>query len=223
MMRECWYCWKAQASWAWIVLLAVYGLLLALLLGGTFRPHNAPHTVREVALILEVYLPLVLAVLLAGAPTLERDAGAAELHLTYRQRPALRLLQFVAIPVILWSAAVLTTALIASHYYVALSVQQVASMTWAPALALGGAALAGSAAARHQGGGMIAALLWWGIDFQAPGRVNRWVYLINVYQPMPDMDPADMRMRLAALGLAGLGIALWLAGRRERWVRGQSG
>lgn len=78
-------------------------------------------------------------------PALERDAGVAELHLSYREPAALRLLQYLAIPLALWLLAVLSVGMVARVWYLPLTPSAVVEMALWPALGLTGAALAGSA------------------------------------------------------------------------------
>lgn len=214
------YTWKAQFGWGWLALLAVLAIMVALLLGDSFRSRGAPRQVRDLAFMLEVYLPLALAVLLARVPVLDREAGAAELHLSWRRPAGLHLLTLLAVPLALWALAAGGVSLIAHIWYLALPWEPVLEMALYPAVGLAGAALTGSALARHQVGGMLAATLWWGIDLQVPGRINTLAYLFNTYHPVPGLEPDLMRLNLVLACLGGLVMALWLAGRRERWVSG---
>lgn len=218
MKKQLSYTWKAQASWGWLALLALLAGMIALLQGDAFRLAHSPRQLREVALILEVYLPLALAILLARLPALDRDAGAAELHLTWRRPAALHLLSLMVIPVALWALAAALTVWVAHATYLPLTARQALAMALYPAAGLAGAALAGSALARHQVGGVLAAALWWAIDLQVPGQVNTVAYLFSTYRPVAGLAPAVMQGRLLLIGLAGLALALWQAGRRERWV-----
>lgn len=230
--------WKAQASWLWLVLLAILAGMTLLLLGDAFRPFAKGRSARDLTVILELYLPLALAALAAAVPALERDAGVAELHLSYREPAALRLLQYLAIPLALWLLAVLSVGMAALVWYppdplpaaapaaapaatwsLPITAPAVVEMALWPALGLTGAALAGSALARHQLGGVLASALWWGTDLQMPGELNRWFYLFNVYHPVADLNPAVMHRNILLLALGGLVLALLLAERRERWVR----
>lgn len=220
-MRQLWYLWKAQASWGWLVLLAVLGFLLMLLLNDAFQGrYPAPRLIRDTYLITQVYLSLISAVLLAHVPSLERESGAAELLLTYRQPAWIRLVCMLITPAALWAAGVGISGLVAHLWYVPVEAAALLKVAAPPAAALGAAALAGSALARHQVGGMAAAGLWWGMDVLAPGKVNRWFYLFSEYKPVPGLEPEVMRLGAWLLAGGCLLMALWLAGRRERWVSG---
>lgn len=221
-MKHFVYAWKAQASWGWLPLLVVLAAMVALLQGDAFRSYDSPRQLREVALILEVYLPLALVILLARAPVLDREAGAAELHLTWKRPAGLHLLALASVPAALWALAAAGTAWIAHASYLPLTADQAFTMAFYPAAGLAGAALAGSAFTRRQVGGVLAAGLWWAIDLQGPGDVNSFAYLFSTFHPVVGLDSGTMHTRLLLVGLAGLTLALWQAGRREGWVSGST-
>lgn len=216
-MKRLIYCWKAQADWSWLLAGGVLAIMLALLLADQFRSFGGPRQLHDTYAILEVYLPLALAMLVAGVPVAEHGAGTAEVHLTYRQPAWLRTAQLLLIPAGLWAAALALTGLGIHLAYTPLAAADLLAVAVPPALGLAGAALAGSSLARHQVGGMLAACIWWGVDLISAGGINRWAYLFSHF--MPGGDPAaGAPLRLLLAGALGLALALWLAERRERWV-----
>lgn len=221
-MSGLWYRWKSQADWPWLALLVLLVIMWLLLLVDAFTRGPA-RQFADTAVMLEIYLPLAAALLLAGAPGLDREAGAAELHLSYRRPGALQLLQRLIVPILTWAAAVAATLLFTHQFYVPVNLAEALPMALFPALGLGSAALAGTSLARHQIGGVLASAIWWCMDLQIPGRLNTWFYLFNRFAPLPQLDPATMRRNTVILALAGLALALWLAERRERWVSGDAG
>ena len=220
-MRRLWYMAKAQASWGWLVPLAVLGFLLMLLFNDVFRGrYPAPRLIRDTYVIIQVYLSLLAVVLLAPVPSLECENGTSELFLTYRHPAWLRLLSMLITPAAIWAAGVAVSALLIHFWYVPVDAGELLKVTLPPGLALGAAALAGSAVARHQVGGMAAAGLWWGMDLMAAGKMNRWFYLFSPYKPVPGLDPEGLRLNALLLAGACLLLTLWLTEQRERWIRG---
>ncbi|HLO03981.1 MAG TPA: hypothetical protein VK191_12805 [Symbiobacteriaceae bacterium] len=209
---------KAQASWTWAVLFTIHGILLIALFRNGFHPYSSLRRWQEATFILEVYLPLVLALFLAPLPALDRSEGAAELHLSYRRPAFLQLLGHVALPLLLWALVAGATGWSIDQYYAELPLADLLTVLLYPAGALGGAALAGGAIARHPIGGVVVVGLWWGLDLLYPAKLNRLCYLFLQYQPT-DLDGALMQQRMLWVGLGALLLTLLLAGRRERWVR----
>jgi len=206
---------KAQTLGSWLAVAITLGLLLWLVLAGQFQVPPYGRRVQDAYVLLQGFLPLSLAVVLAGVPVAERDAGAAELYLTYPHPAWRRLLEQTGLVTLLWAllAAVATTVI---HLRYA-PVMNLVGVTVVPSLALGGIALAGSALARNQVGGVLAAGAWWSVDLLATG-LNRVAYLFNQWNPVPGLDASIMARRLVLVGLAGVLLALWLAGRRTRWI-----
>lgn len=88
-----------------------------------------------------------------------------------------------------------------------------------PALALGGAALAGTALARSQIGGITAAFLWWALDALGQGLVGKQFFLFRVSISTGLYTPEVQGRNIALLGAACAALALWLAHRRSWWIR----
>jgi hypothetical protein len=217
-MRMLWYRLRAQMNWTWGALLVIHAFLLFLLFKDQFR-FGAPRDWGQATFILEVYLPLALAMLLAPLPALDRASGLAELHLSYRRPAPLQLLGHLAPPLLLWGLTLGLTGLAIDQFYAPVPLAAFLRLALYPAGALGGSALLGTAIARHPVGGAMGAGLWWGLDLLAPGQINRLCYLFNQYQPQADLDATVMQARMGLIGVGALLLALWLAGRRERWVR----
>lgn len=217
-MTLLWSRWKAQASWTWAVLFTIHGILLFALFRDGFHPYSSPRRWQEATFILEVYLPLVLALLLAPVPAFDRTEGVAELHLSYRRPAPLQLLAQLVLPLLLWALVAGVTGWSIDQFYADLPLADLLQTLLYPAGALGGAALAGGAIARHPIGGVVAAGLWWGLDLLYPAKLNRLCYLFPHYQPT-DLDAVLMRERMLWMGLGALALTLFLAERRERWVR----
>lgn len=211
-------CWKAQADWSWLLAGGVLATMLALLLADQFRSFGGPRQLHDTYAILEVYLPLALAMLVAGVPVAEHGAGAAEVHLTFRQPAWLRTAQMLLIPAGLWAAALALTGALIHLAYIALPARHLVEVAVPGALGLAGAALAGSSRARHQVGGMLAACVWWGVDLISGGSLNRWAYLFSHFMSGAGPAGGAAPVRLLLAGALGLALALWLAERRERWV-----
>jgi hypothetical protein len=218
-MRMLWYRLKIQATWTWGALLFLHGFLLFLLFQDALRPAEAPRHWLQASFILEVFLPLALALLLAPIPALDRSTGLAELHLSHRRPALLQLLGHLALPLLLWAVVLGLTGWVIDRYYAAVPLREFLALTLYPAGALGGAALAGGALARHPVGGVMISGLWSALDLLFPGVLNRFCYLFSYYQPVQGLDLATMQGRMAALGALGCLLALWLAGRRARWVQ----
>lgn len=216
------YAWKAQANWGWLPLAAGLGLVLLYLLDDGFRPLGAARSQDDLTFLLEVCLPLALALLLARVPVLDHEVGASEVHLTWRFPAPLYLLRLAAAPLTAWIAASALLLLVAHELYTPVDLRTAVAITAYPAAALGGAALAGSAVARHQVGGVAASTLWWYVDLTRPGTFHRWGHLFPHYRPLPDSDPHALHLQALTAWLLGLALALRLAGRRERWVTGTS-
>lgn len=51
---------------------------------------------------------------------------------------------------------------------------------------------------------------------------NTWRALRCALKAQAGTDPESLHLQVLAVGLAGLALSLWLAGRRERWVIGTS-
>jgi len=214
------YAWKAQANWGWLTLAVALAVVFLLLLGDAFRPPGAPRSTADLAYLMEAFLPLGLALLLARVPALDREIGAHELHLTWPFPPQMHLLRLTTVPALAWAAAGALLLLGAQLFYAPMDLRQALDMALYPSLGLGGVALGGSALARHQVGGVATASLWWGVDLLKPGDLHRWGHLFPYARPLPDADPARLHLQVLAVGLVGLALSLWLAGRRERWVTG---
>lgn len=217
-MRMLWYRLKVQASWTWCALLLLHLLLLLLLFDDQFAL-GADRDWRQAGFILQVALPLDLAMLLAPIPAFDRSNGLAELHLSHRRPAAVQLLGHLALPVGLWAVTLGLTGIAIDRYYAAVPLREFLAMALYPAGALGGAALLASSIARHPVGGVLLAGLWWGLDLLFPGQINRLCYLFAQYQPLLEIDTNTMQVRMAVVGTLALLAVLWLAGRRERWVR----
>jgi len=215
------YAWKAQASWGWLPLAAALGLVLLFVLDEGFRdPGDPPHT-ADLAFLVEVCLPLALALLLARVPVLDRESGASELHLTWRLPAPLYLLRLATVPLIAWAGAGALLLLAAHWLYTPIDLCLALDMGLYPSLALGGATMAGSALARHQVGGVVTSALWWSVDLLKPGALHRWGHLFPYFRPL-GIDPEPLHLQALAVGALGLALALWLSDRRERWVSGTS-
>lgn len=206
---------KVQSAGNWLTVLIALGLLLWLLLAGLFEVPPFGRRTEDAYILLQLFLPLSLALVLAGAPVAERDARTAEIYLSYPHPPSLRLLEQVGLATFLWT--LLAGGTVALVHFGYAPTENLAAVTVVPALALGSAALAGSALSRTQVGGVLAAGAWWAVDLLAPG-LNRAAYLFNQWRPVPGLDAQMMEQHLAVVGGIGLMAALWLAGRRTRWV-----
>lgn len=208
---------KAQSPGNWLTVLIALGLLLWLLLAGQFQVPPSGPRFEDAYILLQLFLPLSLALVLAGIPVAEREAGTAEIYLSYPHHPAARLLEQVGLTALLWAVLAGGTVAVVHFHYAAAA--NLTAVTLVPALALGSAALAGSALSRTQVGGVLAAGAWWAIDLLAPG-LNRAAYLFSQWRPVPGLDPQRMEQHAALVAAAGLMLALWLAGRRTRWATG---
>lgn len=210
---------KAQAGPTWLVAAAGVALVLWPVLAGVFRQGARPPQPADTYVLLQAVLPVALALMLSGLPSAERDAGAAEVHLTYPHPAWLRLLEQAALTLAAWGALAATVGAAIHVWYAPLPAAELLRVAVPPALGLGGAALAGGALARNQVGGVLFAGIWWAVDLVAPG-LNRIAYTLYTYCPMEPSDSERMPVRLIAAFAAGLAVALWLAERRSRWVSG---
>jgi hypothetical protein len=214
-MKRLLYYAKAQSPGNWLAILIALGVLLWLLLAGQFEVPPFGPRIEDAYILLQLFLPLSLALILAGAPVAERDARTAEIYLSYPHPPSVRLLEQVGLSTFLWALLAGGSAAVVQFRYAPTA--DLAAVTVVPALALGSAALAGSALTRTQVGGVLAAGAWWAVDLLAPG-LNRAAYLFNQWRPVPGLDAQVMQQHLAVVGGVGLMVALWLAGRRTRWI-----
>jgi len=144
-MKMLFYAGKAQFNWAWLYPAAALAVAVALLLGDAYRPAGAPRGQADLAFPLEVCLPLLLALLASQTPVIDRDAGAAELHLTWRHPAPLHLLRLLGVPVLLWAASAAATTAVANAFYTPVDLRVAADMALYPAAALTGVAVGGSA------------------------------------------------------------------------------
>lgn len=216
-MQTLWRYTKAQLHWSWLM----PPLWLACMWGWTFYRHWPPGSrgVSDLYAIFEYFLPLAAAVYLAGVPAFDRDEGAAETHLGYAQLPGLRL-ALLALPRLgAWLLAAAAGLLVAQVWYLPGESWHLVKATAAPALALGGAALAGAALLRSQAGGLFAALLWWAFDALVKGAYNKQFFLFRASIRTGLFTPDVQSRNIALVGAAALLAAIWLAHRRSWWIK----
>lgn len=218
-MKRWLYYAKAQAGANWLGIAAAGAVVLLLLFGGAFQASREGRRLQDVYVVLQVFLPLTLGLLLAGLPAQEQAERTAEIYLTYRQAAWLRLLEQILLSCAAWATLTGLAGLLIDRWYATLTLAHMVQVSVPPALALGGAALAGGTLSRSSVGGVLAAAVWWAIDLLAPG-LNRLAYLFNHFQPLSGSDPTLLEHRLLMAGAVGLAVALFLAGRRARWVSG---
>lgn len=208
---------KAQLHWSWVL----QPLWLAAMLGWLFFNHQIP-TRREVWQlypIFEYYLPLALAIYLAGAPPFDREQGAAEIQLGAPQWPVLRLALLALPRLAAWALTLAAALLVTRVWYLPGYTWTLLKVTGAPSLALAGAALAGSALARHQTGGILAGFAWWVVDAFGGGRVGQKFFLFRISVHTGLYAPEVQTRNIALLGAACLLLCLWVSHRRAYWIR----
>lgn len=209
---------KAQANWSWVAL----PLVLAFLSLITFGSHPRERHAQDWYGIAEFFLPVAAAFFAAGLPVFDREQEAAELHLSYAHWPSLRLLGLGLGRLGVWLAMAGAVLAVAAIWYLPMTgadLWAAAGVAAAPSFALGAAAAAGAAGARHQAGGLLIAAAWWLIDLIMPGRITRYIYLFRICRPMGVVAPEVHTRNLWLFGLLLWALTLWLAHRRERWVR----
>ncbi|MBP2020047.1 hypothetical protein J2Z79_003501 [Symbiobacterium terraclitae] len=206
-----------DGSWLLPPALAAGWLLFVSLTGDPRTPASQWSTLFEN--VAEMIIPLTAGLWCAPIPCLDYQAGWAESRLAMDERPWLRLLEKAAVPAAALALFSLVLIGVAAAGGAPVAPGRFLLLAGPPALALSGAAVAGSSLARHIAGGLALGVGWWLADWLTGGVIPQ-VYLFRLSRPsVTGGNPAVQTICLILLGLSLWALTLWLAARRERWLR----
>lgn len=230
--RNYWgYEWKINGSWAYFLVVGLYGLLAFSLLEN-WRHMGALRTLRAILQAFEVYLPLAASLLVAHLIPQEIEGGTAELLLSYRV-PRLRiLLGKIAVPLAVVIGMFLATFLATAPCRAAIvkatpGYRDMVSLTGlllvsAPtAVILSGLAAFASILGRSTLAGLLSGTGLWMVDVMTGGTYLKWFTLFRQYHQCScaEIGLVPNKILLTAAGLLFYLLAWRLLERPERLLK----